>query len=220
MNKFIRARLLNPLQRQNFHHAWRRSCRVSGFFAKALTGRAAAGAYVVFPLVALAGWAILITGAAGRPWLLLESLILFIALLFIAAFDALYFLIPGRCLLFLTFVDVAHEFLSGAGNLTQHAAAALAGYIAFRLTDQAYQYFRHEPGLGQGDARLLAVAGLWVGFDGLASCVVYAVISALVSVVIMLRRAPPLHARTAIPFGPHLACGFWLVWTVGPIAIV
>lgn len=85
------------------------------------------------------------------------------------------------------------------------------------MADWGFQRWRRVPGLGEGDARLFALAGLWLGFDGLVSCLLIAVFSAAVAAVIALRDGALVHARDPLPFGPHLALGFWLTWTLGPV---
>jgi leader peptidase (prepilin peptidase)/N-methyltransferase len=94
-------------------------------------------------------------------------------------------------------------------DTTGHAAAAAAGYLAFRLLAALYQRLRRREGLGQGDAKLLAAAGAWVGLEGLPRVVVA---GALISIAIAALRSGRMSAATAVPFGPGLALGCWAVW--------
>jgi leader peptidase (prepilin peptidase)/N-methyltransferase len=43
-----------------------------------------------------------------------------------------------------------------------------------------------------------------------------AVVSAPVSLLILIAQGHDLHGKQAISFGPHLAAGLWWVWVLGP----
>lgn len=92
---------------------------------------------------------------------------------------------------------------------TDRAAAAAGGYLAFRLVSALYERLRGREGLGEGDAKLLAAAGAWVGVEGLPHVVVA---GALISIVLAALRTGRLKAATSVPFGPGLALGCWAVW--------
>lgn len=157
--------------------------------------------------------------AADVGWFLLPSLALFAALCLIALFDVRYFIIPDGPIYFLFACGLATTLMSAPGETATRLAAATAGYAALRFVAYAYQTLRGAPGVGQGDAKLFAVAGLWLGFSGLPSSLVYAVLSALVSAAIAIRQGSLDHARQPLPFGPHLALSLWLVWSFGPLEI-
>lgn len=101
--------------------------------------------------------------------------------------------------------------------LPDHAAGAAAGWLGFRLVGWIYAALRNRPGLGAGDAKLMAAAGAWVGWQGLPSVLLLGALAALagVAAAALLRR--PVTASTAIPFGPFLALGLWLTWLYGPL---
>jgi len=61
-----------------------------------------------------------------------------------------------------------------------HAVAAALAYLAFRGIALGYRVLRGRDGLGQGDAKLLAASGAWVGLAGLPSVVLGAAVVALV----------------------------------------
>ncbi len=71
--------------------------------------------------------------------------------------------------------------------------------------------------MGEGDGKLLAIGGLWNGLGGLPTCLIWAGLSALVSALIMLRQNCAITGQSAIPFGPHLCLGIWLVWVFGQL---
>ncbi|MBP0494946.1 prepilin peptidase [Pararoseomonas indoligenes] len=95
--------------------------------------------------------------------------------------------------------------------LTDHAIGAVLGYAAFRLVALAYRAWRGREGLGGGDAKLLAAAGAWVGWQGLDAVVVIAALAGLATALVRRRPGEPLGATTSLPFGPGLAFGLLLV---------
>ncbi len=94
-------------------------------------------------------------------------------------------------------------------TLTEHAAAAAGGYVLFRLVAGFYRLARGRAGLGEGDAKLMAAIGAWVGIGGLSSTLLA---GALLGLVFGLGRVAARRGSlaTAIPFGPFLAIGAWL----------
>ncbi|MFC7739017.1 prepilin peptidase [Roseomonas sp. GCM10028921] len=95
--------------------------------------------------------------------------------------------------------------------LADHAIGALVGYAVFRFLAVVYRVWRGREGLGGGDAKLLAAAGAWVGWQGLNSVVVIAALVGLATALARRSTGEPLGAATAVPFGPGLALGLWLV---------
>jgi len=95
-----------------------------------------------------------------------------------------------------------------------HAAAAAAAYLAFRGIALAYRLLRGREGLGQGDAKLLAASGAWVGLAGLPSVVLGAALTAL-AVALGMRMVRRIAADMPIPFGPYLALATWVVRVYG-----
>ncbi len=95
---------------------------------------------------------------------------------------------------------------------TGHAAAAAVGYLAFRGIGEFYRWWRGREGLGQGDAKLLAAAGAWVGLEHLSDVLLA---GALLGLFVALgtgiaRRG--LRRDMVVAFGPSLAAATWLVW--------
>lgn len=150
-------------------------------------------------------------------YFLVPGLLLFAGLCLIALFDARYFVIPDGPLAALGLCGVAVALANGAQEFPARLAAAAAAYVALRLVDLGYERLRGAPGVGQGDAKLFALAGLWLGFAGLPGCLVYGVLSALLSAALAIRQGSLDGVRHPIPFGPHLALGLWLVWVFGPL---
>lgn len=132
----------------------------------------------------------------------------------------------GWTLLALAWIDVQHQRLPDvltlpllmAGlaatwwlepwRILDHALGAAAGYAAFRLVAAAYRAWRGRDGLGQGDAKLLAAAGAWVGWEQLNQVVLLGAVATLG--LAMWQSRGRLHDSLAAPFGPGLALGLWI----------
>lgn len=178
--------------------------------------RGDAAALAPAALVATLGLGYALFDANSFGFVLLPTAALFVALAIVALFDARYFIIPDGPLHALALIGVVTIVATEPSQTPERLAAALVGYGAMWGVAQGYERLRGFAGLGLGDARLFAIAGLWLGLEGLASCLLYGVVSALAGALLAARGAR-LDARAPIPFGPHLALGFWLCWVAGPL---
>ena len=197
----------------------RRRRRLSPLAGDIMLAQGDGGALTPAAWIALAALAHLLMRPAELGVVLLPSAALFSALCLIALFDAAYFVIPDGPIWFLAAIGLATILSADPAETPYRLAAAAAGYSSLRLVAWGYEKWRGTAGVGQGDAKLYALAGLWLGFRGLPSCMVVAVLSALLAVVVAMRAGRIENAREPIPFGPHLTLGIWLVWAVGPLEI-
>jgi leader peptidase (prepilin peptidase)/N-methyltransferase len=90
---------------------------------------------------------------------------------------------------------------------------ALATALPFLALMLAYEWWRGRPGLGLGDVKLAAVAGVWLDWLTIVGVIEVAALSALAAYGIwryLLRR--PIAATTPLPFGLFLAPAIWCGW--------
>lgn len=159
-----------------------------------------------------------------EPWLP-ATLLLGWALLALALIDQIDLRLPDALTLPLTGAGLL--FAIGSADMWGHGLGALIGYGALTALGVGYRVWRGREGIGQGDAKLLAAAGAWMGWEALPSIVVIGCATALSAVAIChissYRRTGPLKvsqtppADTPIPFGAPLCCAIWLVWLYGPL---
>jgi leader peptidase (prepilin peptidase)/N-methyltransferase len=97
---------------------------------------------------------------------------------------------------------------------TGDSSAAIAAFgegivigAVFWLLRRLYFIVRGIQGLGLGDVKLLAAAGIWVGLAGIPLVLLIATITALVCAGVMQLSGRALTARTSLSFGPFLAAG-------------
>lgn len=149
------------------------------------------------------------------PAVLAFTLVLGAALLAIAVWDARTMRIPDFLSLPLIVVGFAAAWTVGALPLTDHLIGAGAGYTALALLALLYRRVRGRDGLGLGDAKLMAAAGAWLGWLALPSVLLVASFTGLGHALVraVLRRG---DGAPALPFGPHIAFAFLLVWLLGP----
>lgn len=131
------------------------------------------------------------------------------ALLCMAWIDAETFRLPDLITLPLTLAGLTVTWFFQPAALYQHGLAAALGYSGFRLLDYVYLRLRHRHGLGEGDAKLLAAAGAWLGLTALPYVVLGAGLIGILMVV-LARRPSGFNREQQIAFGPALALAFFL----------
>jgi leader peptidase (prepilin peptidase) / N-methyltransferase len=92
-----------------------------------------------------------------------------------------------------------------AGLEAAYEGAAIGAI--FWLLRRLYFVVRQVQGLGLGDVKFLAAAGIWVGVAGLPLLLLVAALTALACTGIMQLAGRPLTGQTSISFGPFLAIG-------------
>lgn len=174
--------------------------------------------------LAPAAWAFVLslvwlaTQVGQLGWFALPSLVLFGCLSVAALIDARYFILPDGPLVILAITGVAMRLTAPVNEIISYFAAAAFGFAIFWAAAWIFEKLRGFPGLGHGDTRLFALAGLWLGWAGLPSCLLIAALSAALAAAIAIRDGVLANLRAPLPFGPHLALGVWLVWAVGPLS--
>lgn len=93
--------------------------------------------------------------------------------------------------------------------LTDALIGAAAGYAALWLVRWLYARLRGREGLGLGDAKLMAAAGAWLGWQALPWVLTLGAALTLVAALLQRRE---LRAETSLPLGPGLAGAMWLVY--------
>ena len=168
---------------------------------------------IEFAAVAIALVAIVADGGEGT-WL---DCIFGWWLLTLGWIDVRRWLLPDALTLPLIIAGLAVSAMLDREQLTDHALGVALGYLGLRTIALLYYALRHREGLGQGDAKLLAAAGAWVGASALPQTILGAAASALITVAGLRLAGIRLGAHSALPFGPFLALATWLVWLFGPI---
>jgi leader peptidase (prepilin peptidase)/N-methyltransferase len=166
-----------------------------------------------YPGVELAALAVAIVAVAaddgGAVWL---DCILGWWLLALGWIDARHWLLPDALTLPLAVAGLAAALAIDPADFTGRLFGAAVGYLALRAVAWLYRRLRGRDGLGEGDAKLLAAAGAWVGVAGLPQVVLIAALAGLVAALCLRLAGVRLGPASALPFGPFLALATWLVW--------
>jgi leader peptidase (prepilin peptidase)/N-methyltransferase len=163
--------------------------------------------------------------AAGLPenpaWpeTVLYGIYLLAVLAAVCAIDARYGIIPDSLTAALALGGVFQDAQDGLEGLLERGLEAVAVLAAATLFRASYRWLRGFEGLGFGDVKFLAAGALWIGISGIPGLLLVAVLSAVISLLILRAEGHDLHGRQAISFGPHLAVGLWLIWVAGPLQI-
>lgn len=176
------------------------------------------------------------TQAIGWPYPLVEALtaiwFVTVAHLWGMGITSACWALFGAVLIALTFIDVGHMLLPNeltqplcwAGLLASatgwidvdvHSAlwGAVVGYVLLWSVAQMYALIKKQQGMGQGDFKLLAALGAWLGWQNLGLLVLLASIMGIAHGIIRQIRHP--QADPHFPFGPSLCLAAGLLAVAG-----
>lgn len=136
----------------------------------------------------------------------------------------------GVGLLTLTMIDIRHYLLpdiftgllglSGLvflawrdpGALAIHALSGLLAFAVIAGLGDVYRRWRGHDGIGLGDAKLMAVAGIWLGPAALGPLLFLSALLALGFLIVARLSGRIVSRRTAIPFGAFLSPVMFALW--------
>jgi leader peptidase (prepilin peptidase)/N-methyltransferase len=107
----------------------------------------------------------------------------------------------------------------GRVDLSTALWGAVGGYLALWSVYWLFKGLTGKEGMGQGDFKLLAALGAWLGWPSLLSLVLIASLTGIAG-GLWLRMQNRLSEDGYIPFGPFLAlAGLW-VMAFGPLPLL
>jgi leader peptidase (prepilin peptidase)/N-methyltransferase len=161
------------------------------------------------PAVELAAVAVALGAALASPSETLWADCIFgWLLLALAWIDWRTHLLPDVLTLPLIMIGLAQAWWA-RDDLTDSLIGAAVGYLIVWSLSLGYRWLRGRDGIGLGDAKVLAAAGAWVGWEGLPLILLGASLSALAAAGVARALGHQLRADTKIPFGPFLAAAIW-----------
>jgi leader peptidase (prepilin peptidase)/N-methyltransferase len=165
--------------------------------------------YIELAATFVAIWAILAEADPARVWI---ACALGWSLLTLAWIDWDHMLLPDVLTLPLVVLGLVVTAFLAPTEVADHAAAAMLGYVAVRGLGASYRWLRGREGIGQGDAKLLAAAGAWVGLEALPWALLFGALFGMAVLVAREGRSRGLQITSAVPFGPGFCLALWLVW--------
>jgi leader peptidase (prepilin peptidase)/N-methyltransferase len=174
---------------------------------------APAGPPPAWPLILADLLAALGAGAAGAsPSDIVAGALLGWALVLLAAIDVRVLRLPDAVTLPLAVAGVVSGLWLTTPGLSDRVIGVAAGYLALTALGWAFLRLRGKPGIGQGDAKLLAAAGAWLGWPALPAVVLIGCAGGFAWAGVAVLRKGRAALAQPMPFGPPLCAGLWIVW--------
>ncbi|MCB8883173.1 prepilin peptidase [Acidisoma cellulosilytica] len=143
------------------------------------------------------------------------------ALLALAWIDWGYMILPDVLTLPLILLGLFATYWLDPGDITDHALAAAFGYLAFRAIAVLYRRIRGRDGLGEGDAKLMAAAGSWVGIGPLPYILIGGAVLTLAAAALKSWWSrQSIEPRMRLPLGAGLCLALWIVWVFASSSIM
>jgi len=166
---------------------------------------------VRYPLVealcAVLSWAVV--AVMGMQWPTLAALVFTWVLIALAFIDLEHFLLPDRLTLPLLAVGLGVNATNTFTDLISALVGAAAGYGVLWIVFHGFRILTGKEGMGQGDFKLLAALGAWLGWQLLDLVILLSAGTGAIIGITMLILERQQRGQQ-IPFGPYLAGGGWL----------
>ncbi len=108
--------------------------------------------------------------------------------------------------------------LWGVPPFLHSLAGGLMGFGIFFVMAWGYERLKKVEGLGFGDVKMMGWLGSWLGIFTVPFVILISSLTGLVAGLIAMRSSQD-GLKTAIPFGPFLAIGAYVVWVLMNLGI-
>jgi leader peptidase (prepilin peptidase)/N-methyltransferase len=130
----------------------------------------------------------------------------------LAALDLQKMILPDRLNLLLAASGIGQSVVLGSPSPIDAALGGIVGASCLMLIAALFRRWRGVEGLGFGDVKFVAAAGIWTGLQGLPLMLSIASMSALAFVAVRAAWKREFDRMAALPFGPFLGLGVLLTW--------
>jgi len=131
--------------------------------------------------------------------------VLGLMLMVLAWIDAEHLWLPDSIVLPGILLGLAACWWITPAALPAHAAGAAIGFLSLAAVREIYRRLRGREGLGLGDAKLLALAGAWTGWQYLAVIMLGAALVGIAVALIGRARGHEIDASRRFPLGTYMA---------------
>ena len=148
----------------------------------------------------------------------ISAVVLTCFLIVLSVIDLRTFLLPDDLTLPLLWLGLLLNLNGLFAPLGAAVIGAAAGYLALWVIFWIFKLLTGKEGMGQGDFKLLAALGAWLGWQALPFVLLFAsCMGAIVGIVLLALKKH--RADTPIPFGPYLAAGGLLALLYGNMIV-
>ena len=134
--------------------------------------------------------------------------------LMMAIIDCREMILPNRLNYLLAAGGICQAVFVGQPDLTDAVLGALLGFVVLGAVAALFRHLRGIDGLGFGDQKFSAAAGLWIGWREISLMLLIASCSALVFVALRSAKERKFDVVARVPFGPFLGLGTMVCWLV------
>jgi len=169
-----------------------------------------------YPLVELITgiFSVVLIWQFGSGWMGLSTLLFTYLLIAMSFIDADTQFLPDSLTYPLLWCGLLFNTMSLFVPLREAVIGAVAGYMSLWLVNAGFKLLRKMDGMGNGDFKLLAALGAWLGWKMLPLIILLsALVGAVVGITLMIVARH--DSKTAIPFGPYLAGAGWIALFYG-----
>jgi prepilin signal peptidase PulO-like enzyme (type II secretory pathway) len=136
-----------------------------------------------------------------------------------AVIDWREMILPNRFNAVLAAGGLGQAIFVGRPDLPDALLGAFLGFAVLSMIAALFRYVRGVDGLGFGDRKFVAAAGLWIGWEQISLMLLIASCSALIFVLIRSAWGRKLDIAMRLPFGPFLGFGTVACWSMTTIAV-
>lgn len=101
-------------------------------------------------------------------------------------------------------------------SLNQHILAAVLGWGLLMTIKIGYSWLRGREGLGEGDAKLMAVGGAWLGPYAISPILLVSCGAVLLWFLFRRIQGARVSLTTKLPYGVFLSLAIFSLWLINP----
>jgi leader peptidase (prepilin peptidase) / N-methyltransferase len=150
----------------------------------------------------------------GFTWQALAALFFAWICICLTFIDLDHHLLPDQLTLLLLWLGLFFSLFSIFTQSHDAIMGAIAGYLIFAATQWIFEWATGKTGMGQGDFKLLAALGAYLGWQMLPLIILLASITGVIFALthMLIKRN---FKSTPLPFGPYLALAGWVAMLWG-----
>lgn len=170
-----------------------------------------------YPLIELttAMVSVVVVWHFGWHWQSLSALVLSWGLIALTIIDMDQQLLPDAITLPLLWLGLGVSLLGLHVSSQEAILGAALGYLSLWAIAKLFKIICKKEGMGQGDFKLLAALGAWLGWQLLPALLLIASLLGLTANAYLLNKPYRDFRHLSIPFGPYLSLAGWILLLFG-----